>query len=201
MSGHPQRRRVTTGKRNVRRTTAPWRSWAIGAAVVAALLVLGALARQPSPYTLSAHGSPALLKAVRTFPSEGRGHVAPGTEIRYETTPPTSGPHYPTPTTPGFYASPQMSGNLVHSLEHGNVVVYYRPNGLKPADKAALQSWANQYSGPWNGFVVVPNPYPSPPYLVLTAWTHMMVLGHYDPAAVNAFASEYLGRGPENPVR
>jgi hypothetical protein len=200
MSGHPQRRRAAAGKPTVRRA-APWRSWAMGAAAVAALLVLGALARQPSPYTLSAHGNPNLLKAVRTFPSEGSGHVAPGTEIRYQTTPPTSGIHYPTPTAPGFYASPQMAGNLVHSLEHGNVVVYYRPGSLKPADKTALQGWASHYGSPWEGFVVVPNPYPSPPYLVLTAWTHMMVLRYYDPAAVNAFASEYLGRGPENPVR
>ena len=201
MSGHPQRRRATAGKRNMKRTTSPWRSWAIGVAGVAALLVLGVLARQPSPYALSAHGSPNLLKSVRTFPSEGRGHVAPGTEVRYETTPPTSGNHYPTPTAPGFYTSPQMPGNLVHSLEHGNVVVYYQPDRLKSVDKTALQGWVSHYGGPWNGFVVVPNPYPNPPYLVLTAWTHMMVLKHYDPAAVSAFASEYLGRGPENPVR
>lgn len=200
MTAHPQRRRVANGRQTLRRHTA-WRSWAMGAAFVAALLVLGVLARQSDPYALSAHGSPTLLKAVRTFPSEGHKHFAEGTPIHYGTTPPTSGNHYPTPVPPGLYKSPPPAGNLVHSLEHGNVVVYYRERDLSAGDKAVLQDWVSHYGGPWEGFVVVPNPYPNPPYLVLTAWTHMMVLNHYDPKAVNAFASQYLGRGPENPVR
>ena len=70
-------------------------------------------------------------------PVENRGstHVAPGTEIRYASCPPTSGSHYNArgagPLPPGFYAPGDDAGpgGWVHNLEHGYVVALYRCEG------------------------------------------------------------------------
>lgn len=59
------------------------------------------------------------------FPDEGRTHVDIGTEMKYGTNPPTSGNHYAQWTKWGTYDSPKDDRNLVHSLEHGYVILSY----------------------------------------------------------------------------
>ena len=56
---------------------------------------------------------------------EGRGHVPLGEEVKYVTNPPTSGKHYEDWTRSGVYSSPKDDRNLVHSLEHGYVIMSY----------------------------------------------------------------------------
>ena len=154
--------------------------------------------RQPLPD----RGDEALLQDVERFPSEGRAHVDEGTPVEYDTRPPTSGPHYGRWADPGYYAEPVPAGNLVHSLEHGYVVIYYDPAALTPEAEESLRAFADAHGERWRAVVVVPNPAAEPrsPY-VLTAWRTMLRLEAYNPAAVRAFLAEYLGRGPENPVR
>ncbi len=54
-----------------------------------------------------------------------RTHVAEGSPISYKYNPPTSGIHYPTWVSKGFYDVPFPDGNLVHSQEHGYVIFWY----------------------------------------------------------------------------
>lgn len=56
---------------------------------------------------------------------EGREHVPIGTEVAYGTNPPTSGNHYAQWTKWGVYDTPKDDRNLVHSLEHGYVIISY----------------------------------------------------------------------------
>jgi hypothetical protein len=157
---------------------------------------------------LNGSGDADRLAAVERFPSEGARHVEPGTAIDYARTLPLSGPHYPSPTGAGFYAEPQPAGNLVHALEHGAVVVYYHPAPRTASagddDSAAqsLREFAATHSSVWASVIAVPNPNDEPAAdYVLTAWRHRLYMDSYDPQTVYAFLSEYLGRGPENPVR
>lgn len=147
-------------------------------------------------------GDDALLQGVEQFPSQGRDHVERGTDVNYSTMPPTSGPHYTGTVGAGFYEQRQSLGDLVHTLEHGAVVVYYDPAALTPEAEQSLKEWASVHTGTWKSVVVVPHPEENPdaPY-VLTAWRHMLEMDQYDPETVQAFLAEYLGRGPENPVR
>jgi hypothetical protein len=147
-------------------------------------------------------GDEALLSAVERHPSEGTTHVDSGTEVEYGTTPPTSGPHYASTVAAGFYEETPALGSLVHTLEHGAVVVYYDPGALTPAARGSLRAWAGAHTGTWRSVVVVPHPSEDPdaPY-VLTAWRTTMRLEEYDEERLRAFVAEYLGRGPENPVR
>lgn len=136
--------------------------------------------------------------AVESFPSEGRAHIRPGERVFYRTTPPTSGPHDPAPTPPGFYREVQLPEKLVHALEHGNIVIYVdRPD---PAVMETLKKWADHYSGRWDGVIVTP--YPGlEQSIILTAWQHRLRLKEFDADSAAAFIDRFRGRGPENPVR
>jgi len=61
------------------------------------------------------------------MPDQGRDHV-PETEwkkFKYNSNPPTSGHHDEVWTKPGVYTKPQGDGHLVHSLEHGYVILHH----------------------------------------------------------------------------
>lgn len=142
------------------------------------------------------------ISQVESFESEGRQHVEPGSEIDYAQSPPLSGPHWGRAYSAGFYEETPELPRLVHSLEHGAIVVCYNESALSPEAEASLKAWANAQDGPWTSILAVPNPNDDPTGdYVLTAWTHRLVIDDYDAEAVRAFAAEYLGRGPENPVR
>ncbi len=147
--------------------------------------------------TLAAQGQ-AALEQVENFPNLGRTHLMPGETRAYGASTPTSGAHDPVPTTPGVYASPQPPAKLIHSLEHGMVVLYY--DAPPPEVMEQLKSWASINTGLWDGLVVT-RLSGLGPRVVATAWRKKLELHPFDPAAVAAFVDAYRGRGPENPVR
>ncbi|WP_336336420.1 DUF3105 domain-containing protein [Haloarcula brevis] len=142
------------------------------------------------------------LAGVKQFPDRGANHVGEGSAIDYQRVPPLSGTHYGSTVGAGFYEATPLLGSLVHTLEHGAVVVYYDPDELSPEARTSLREFSSVHTGTWRSVVVVPNPNddPSAPYVV-TAWRHELTMDGYDAETVHAFLSEYLGRGPENPVR
>jgi hypothetical protein len=148
------------------------------------------------------NGDPSLLSGVEQFPSEGANHVGAGTDIDYARMPPTSGPHYNGWTDAGFYDETPAMGRLVHSLEHGAVVVYYDPAAVTTDARESLRTFASAHTGQWRSVIVAPHPAADPDAAyVLTAWRHRLTMDEYDEETVRAFLAEYLGRGPENPVR
>jgi hypothetical protein len=148
---------------------------------------------------LPAHGDAALLKAVQTLPDEGRDHIWPDHPAEYKNMPPTSGPHFPDPTGPGFYTERPAFGYLVHSLEHGSVVIYYDPARLTKEVEASLKAFIKSQKGAEFGVIAVPDSDFKYPF-ILTAWDKKLELDKYDPLVVRAFLAEYLGHGPESPT-
>ncbi len=61
---------------------------------------------------------------------QGREHVTPEAvaAFAYNSNPPTSGPHLPTWVKAGIFDRPQSEGELIHSLEHGYVIISYNCN-------------------------------------------------------------------------
>lgn len=179
----------------------------IGVTLVGVFLVTAIFwwPQAPKPIEAKAlpeEGDPSLLKKVKSFPSEGFQHLFQGTPIQYETSPPTSGTHYPNATQAGFYKKMPPYGNLVHSLEHGAVVIYYHPQKLSTPAKQSLKTFVRAHDDQWSSVVVVPNSEPDPQFsYILTAWTKMLAMDQYEVEVVRAFLAQYLGRGPENPVR
>ncbi len=94
----------------------------------------------------SAAGCDAVSEHAATGNQE---HVAEGTEVKYDQTPPDSGKHYPSPApfTKRFYTTADRPAveTLVHNLEHGYTVVWYR-DGM-PADQVdQLQAIAKTFT-------------------------------------------------------
>jgi hypothetical protein len=155
---------------------------------------------KPDPAAGCTH-EPAKLNVpgIEVVSCKSAAHVNDGQKVNYETNPPTSGAHWATPTNPGFYTAAQTPERLVHSLEHGNVVIYYNQASLQSSDVDALKAVAKQYTGQWDGVVVVP--WTGKEAAVLTAWETTLRLDKYDPAKVDQFVDAFRGRGPEHPVR
>jgi Protein of unknown function (DUF3105) len=176
------------------------RSIAIAAASLAAIIgawwYFGAAGREFD--ALASAGEPA-LKKVENIPASGVGsHLRPGESYTYRDGFPTSGPHDPSWVSPGIYASGQAPTRLVHSLEHGMIVIYH--DRLDAADRNRLESWAKRYDGQWDGIVLVPRPGLGS-RLMLTAWGKRLQLETFDAPAAAAFIDAFRGRGPEKRVR
>lgn len=147
---------------------------------------------------VSEEGRARLTDLVTTDPNHGRGHGQSGAVYHYGDQFPTSGLHDPVPTAPGVYRVPQRESQLVHALEHGNIVVYYDTPG--PEVLEILKDWAGLYTGTWDGIVLTPMDGLGGE-LVLNAWTKTLRLKAFDAGLAAAFIDRYRGRGPEHPVR
>jgi hypothetical protein len=74
--------------------------------------------------------------------------------VRYNSNPPTSGPHFALTVAPGIYDTPVPDGLLVHALEHGNIGILNSTDTSRP-DVGRLRSLAKRYAAH-----VVLSPYP-----------------------------------------
>jgi Protein of unknown function (DUF3105) len=63
----------------------------------------------------------------------------PSQRVRYEDNPPTSGRHYEIPAEDGLYQEAPSDTELVHSLEHGRVIVWVKPS-LPREDREQLRA-------------------------------------------------------------
>lgn len=61
----------------------------------------------------------------QSIPDLGRKHVPEGEIVEYNSNPPTSGPHDEQWEKAGIYDQPLKDEKLVHSLEHGYVIISY----------------------------------------------------------------------------
>jgi hypothetical protein len=90
----------------------------------------------------------------------------------YNTSPPTSGPHSPQFAQNRVYDTPVPKEQLVHSMEHGAVVVWYNTT-----DQNVIRSMAQIVNGANQaGKLVVMAPYSNvgaPEQIAFTSWTRM----------------------------
>ncbi len=138
------------------------------------------------------------LKQIEAVPSAGGGHLGAGETWVYDSPFPTSGRHHRSWTDAGFYRDRQMATQLVHAIEHGNIVIYYDKPG--PEVVETLKDWTGLYSSQWSGVVATPMAGLGAA-VVLTAWAKRLRMTEFKPAAAAAFIDAYRGRGPEHPVR
>ena len=162
-----------------------------------ALLLAACGSDNKSGVQSAAPGVPPPDPEIETFPSEGSTHVPAGTQIVYNTDPPTSGSHYPEAQEGGYFETAIASGYLVHSMEHGAVIIYYNPATVTASQKDSLKALAATYPGFFGQVVCVPRDDPTYP-IILTAWTHRLRLATYDQSRIDGFLALYRGNGPES---
>lgn len=133
----------------------------------------------------------------RELRNEGAEHLPPDAPIpNYRTNPPSSGNHSPDPLADGAYQTTPSPLNFVHSLEHGRVEFQYDPS-LPEADQLAIKGLFDNDPA---GMIMFPNP-DLDGAVAASAWTNLLTCETFEGdatlAALSAFRSEFLGRGPE----
>jgi len=153
-------------------------------------------ARSPEAPELTGEQRAALEQQGCTVDSradEGRSHV-PAAEAQYSVNPPAGGNHDAVPSPAGFYdlANAPSDAHLVHSLEHGFVVVWYRPDGVAPATVDRLRELARGHR--W--VIVVPR-LALPAALAATAWHRRLLCPDGADGPLGTFVTEFRNAGPE----
>jgi hypothetical protein len=172
----------------------------IGVALLVIVLVVVAIVVQRSDEVIAGDIGVPMDEAgcddVLESKSEGRDHLptegAP--HAPYETDPPTSGPHYEIPADLGFYTEPLAPEQLVHNLEHGQIVIWYRPD-LPSQTIDEIEELVNREAG-----ATVAVPYEnlaSDEAVVFTAWTASQRCEELSEEALIAFRRDYQGQAPE----
>ncbi len=85
--------------------------------------------------------------------------------VHYSTNPPTSGRHYVEVPEDGAYSEPLQDEQFVHNLEHGRIVIWFKPS-LPADDRADLKALFDS-----DNYQMVLTPRQDMPYQVAaTAW-------------------------------
>jgi Protein of unknown function (DUF3105) len=210
-----QRRRLADQMRKERQRKAARRSnlvtVSIAVVIIAAVTAMVFFTRSednsfpPAPEGVSA--AAANCEEPQEHEIEGSTHVDPSETVEYNTSPPTSGNHWPPELVadPAFYTDPVANESLVHNMEHGQIVLWYSPsapqqvkNGLEGLVENANDLDNPDIQGGAQPLLAVPyDDVPEGMEFVMTAWGASQGCEAYSLAAVNEFRTTYQGRGPE----
>jgi hypothetical protein len=137
----------------------------------------------------------------QAVPNEGWSHVAEGSSINYAHNPPASGPHYPVWLRYEAFSGTQARGYWVHNLEHGAVVLLYRPDAPDATRQALLDAYAALGPDPACGSVralVTPDPLlPSSVTVAVVAANFALTGSCVNGDTVRAFHVAHRGQAPE----
>jgi hypothetical protein len=163
--------------------------WWIIFLIVAALLSWGG-------YSLVQNELPQSEDFSVAFPDQGRQHIPFEEPFIYNSNPPSSGNHYERPARADFYEvsdPPVPDSVLVHSLEHGDIWISYKPS-VSEEIKDMLRDFAAAK-------VVVTPRAENDTDLALVAWARVDAfnLNETDDVRrrIQDFITRYVNRGPE----
>ncbi|MDO8619515.1 MAG: DUF3105 domain-containing protein [Candidatus Daviesbacteria bacterium] len=143
--------------------------------------------------------------------NQGANHVPESTKEEYSTNPPTSGPHYANSQPAGVYEREVPDGNLIHSMEHGAVILWYKPSGnannqpTEGTESAEINSLSKQdierlkqtfNSASVSKKIMVPRDSLDVP-IALTSWGRLLKLQTIDEGQIKNFMETNEDRGPE----
>lgn len=141
------------------------------------------------------------------FPTQGNLHIETDTPspVAYNSTPPTSGPHYESIVPWGILREPQRYERLVHNLEDGGVVIYYQCEDGCPELVDQLEEIVASYLSADRHIVLAPN---DPAWrsgagellhqdmearIALAAWQRLDKFDEVDAERIQAFIERYEG--------
>lgn len=125
-------------------------------------------------------------------PILGRNHYPEGTRITsYNSNPPTSGNHWPTPANWGIYTEPLPDEALVHNLEHGGIWISYK--NIDDDTLSQLQAIAGKYN---QAVILTPRPQ-NDTAIALASWGRLEKLDALDADRIETFIKVSINNSPE----
>ncbi len=128
-------------------------------------------------------------KPGNLIPDLGNQHIRPPAKAVYNSSPPTSGPHYESIAPWGIHDRPIPDELQVHNLEDGGIMVQYScPEGC--------DELVSQLTALVEGYdtEVILAPYPGMEFrIALTAWNRLETLDAFDESRIIEFIKEYRG--------
>lgn len=148
-------------------------------------------ARVPATFTGVRNQAPAEVEPLpgRAVPIMRSQHIPYiGAEHQpYSTYPVTSGPHVPWTVLPGVYPEPLPPELQLHAMEHGHVILQYRPQDVQPEEVV-------RFSRRYPRDVVVAPDAKLPAAVSLTSWGRVLLLASVDQERVDEFIRKLRGR-------
>ena len=93
----------------------------------------------------------------QVFEAQEASHVPPAKmpkDFEYNSYPPTSGPHHPSPAVWDVYSEPVAQRHLIHNLEHGGLVIQYGSD----VPETTLNELISWYREDPDGIIIAPLP-------------------------------------------
>ena len=171
-----------------------WSGIALVAAVIIAIFASSYLSRRPVGDEIA-------------FPTQGNLHIPDNSRanITYNSTPPSSGPHYASIARWDIYEEPLPYERVVHNLEDGGVAVYYQcPDGCDQI-YTELSNVVQPFIDRGRNVIMVPN---DPTVagadgealhqdmgstIALAAWQRLDKFDEVDPDRISSFIERYEG--------
>ena len=124
---------------------------------------------------------------------EGAGHVARNaTHEAYKSNPPTSGPHWAGVAGPGIKTEPVADELILHSMEHGAAVVWYR----EELEQSEIDKIKKAFSSASGKKIMLPRENLDVP-VALTSWGYLLKLQTIDETKIKEFIETNNDRAPE----
>lgn len=170
-----------------------------GVLVIATVVVVALVLRGDPPKKVSKAKAERIATAaeaagckLESFPSHGREHT--DEKVAYKTNPPTSGPHDKVPAPDGEHETAPPPESWVHSLEHGRVILQYRPG------TRAREQLKEIFDADKRHMLLMPNNTGMPYEVAAVAWRNALVCQSYDERAAGVlreFRDAYRDTAPE----
>jgi Protein of unknown function (DUF3105) len=178
----------------------------VAVAVVLGFLFLGGGDDGEGELASTLEGAGCELRVVQAQVGDHTVELEADDDPKWNTDPPTSGPHYGVPAVYGEYDTPLRMAQVVHNLEHGAVFVLYGDD-VPESTVAQLREF---YADDRTGMLLAPYPKLGNE-IALGAWTvpedfepggtngtsYLATCREYDEEAFEKFRDELRFRGPE----
>ncbi|MBA3757527.1 DUF3105 domain-containing protein [Candidatus Saccharibacteria bacterium] len=132
-------------------------------------------------------------------PDKGRQHLAQGQTFNYSTVFPTSGTHAEQPAPWAAYKQEIPNEIVVHNMEHGGLVISYRPDMPKATIEKLEKIFSKPYSNPKftpSKAIVMPGS-KNDRLIIIRSWNRILKLDSYNEKTLTDYYLKNVNKSPE----